>query len=430
VITDDLTYFAEPFYQDGPIAVAANNARAAGVFLTSSAGNGHASFNGYESLAFRPVACQAPLSPAATCHNFSGVGTDTSYNFTLANGGTARIVFQWAEPRFGVTQDFDIYLADTGTNTVVASGIDDNPTSERPFETVGYTNASGVAQNLALFINRFSGTAIPRLKLVFFRTSVISNVQYATPTAAGDTVGATIFGHNGAASELTVAATPFNDGVNAEAFYTHGPVTILFGPVNGTIPAPPIAPVTLLPDVTATDGGANTFFGQLSGGVWRFFGTSQAAPHAAGVAALLRQKSPSATPDQIKSALTGTATPMNGGTAVVGAGRVNAVGALTGFGCPTPRPNVGRSLSPVNAGRLQVLLNAGFGSFSSITTTGLSNATLEVNGAPLGLNQTAALTGSSTTVFVQRTGAGGPFTARFSIVDGCGAYPLFFGKGS
>jgi hypothetical protein len=111
---------------------------------------------------------------------------------------------------------------------------------------------------------------------------------------------------------------------------------------------------------------------------------------------------------------------------------VNAVGALNDLApiCPTPRPNIGRSLNQVNTGRLQVNLSTTAGAFTSITTTGLSNATLEVNGAPLGQGQTAALTGSSTTVFVQRAGAGGPFTARFNIVDGCGAYPLFFGKGS
>ena len=68
VITDDVTYFAEPFYQDGPIAVAANNARAAGVFLTSSAANNNArtggttgtDWNGYEALALRPVTCTIP----------------------------------------------------------------------------------------------------------------------------------------------------------------------------------------------------------------------------------------------------------------------------------------------------------------------------------------------------------------------------------
>lgn len=97
--------------------------------------------------------------------------------------------------------------------------------------------------------------------------------------------------------------------------------------------------------------------------------------------------------------------------------------------CPTPRPNVGRSLTVVNANRLQVNLSTTAGSFSSITTTGLTNATLEVNGAPLAQGATAPLTGTSTTVFVNRLGPGA-FTARFTIADGCGGYPLFFGRGS
>ena len=39
----------------------------------------------------------------------------------------------------------------------------------------------------------------------------------------------------------------------------------------------------------ATDCGVTTFFAQLAGSAWRFCGTSAAAPHAAGVAALMLQ---------------------------------------------------------------------------------------------------------------------------------------------
>jgi hypothetical protein len=433
VITDDITNFVEPFYQDGPIAVAANNARAAGVILSTSAANSHASFNGYEALALRPVTCQPPLLGSATCHNFSGTGTDTSYNFTLAASSTTRIVFQWAEPRFGVTRDLDIYLVNTATNTIVAQSIDNNLVSGVPFEFISYTNPTTAALNLALVVRRFTSAGAPRFKIIFIRPSVISNVQFATPNAAGDTVGATIFGHNGAASELVTAATAFNDGVNPEDFTSHGPVTYLFGPVTGTTPASAISPVTVQPTIAATDGGANTFFGNPAGTIFRFFGTSQAAPHAAAVAALLRQKKPSATPDELENLLTATATPMNGGIAVVGAGRVNAVAALNALAPPAPTcpsSRIGRTLSTVTTGRLQVNLTTSVGAFSSVTTTGLSNATLEVNGATLPAGSSVALSGTTATVFVQRSGAGGPFTARFSVMDGCGTYPLFFGKGS
>ena len=143
----------------------------------------------------------------------------------------------------------------------------------------------------------------------------------------------------------------------------------------------------------------------------------------------MRQKKPSATPDELKNALTGTATAMTGGVAVVGAGRVNAVGAVGTLSC-SPRPTIGRSLTTVNAGRLRVILSTSGGAFSSITTTGLRNATLEVNGVSLPQGSTATISGTSATVFVQQTGAGAPFTARFNVVDTCGAYPLFFGKGS
>jgi hypothetical protein len=98
--------------------------------------------------------------------------------------------------------------------------------------------------------------------------------------------------------------------------------------------------------------------------------------------------------------------------------------------CPSPRPQVGRSMAQVNANRLQVNLSTTTAGLSSITTTRLSNATLEVNGVLLPVGNTAPLTGTAATVFVNRAAAPGAFTAQFTIVDGCSPYPLFFGKGS
>ena len=79
--------------------------------------------------------------------------------------------------------------------------------------------------------------------------------------------------------------------------------------MSGSGPAAPLGtPQTLnKPDIAATDGGATTFFGQNVGGVFRFFGTSAAAPHAAAVAALVRDGDRNATPAQIKAAEINTA---------------------------------------------------------------------------------------------------------------------------
>ncbi|HUF96929.1 MAG TPA: S8 family serine peptidase, partial [Ilumatobacter sp.] len=58
-------------------------------------------------------------------------------------------------------------------------------------------------------------------------------------------------------------------------------------------------------------------------------GSSQAAAVVAGVAALLRQAHPSATPDEIKRMLVGGSAPLHADAAAVGAGLVDAVAALT-----------------------------------------------------------------------------------------------------
>jgi hypothetical protein len=74
----------------------------------------------------------------------------------------------------------------------------------------------------------------------------------------------------------------------------------------------PVPVIRNKPDITAPDGGNNTFFGSdADGDAWpNFFGTSAAAPHAAGVAALLLECDPGLTPTQIRSALTGNAIDM------------------------------------------------------------------------------------------------------------------------
>jgi hypothetical protein len=90
---------------------------------------------------------------------------------------------------------------------------------------------------------------------------------------------------------------------------------------------------------------------------------------------------------------------------------------------------VGRSVSLLNANQLQVGLSAGAGAFQSLSVTRLTNATLQVNGTPVGQGANMGLTGSSATLLVEREG-GGPFTAEISVADACGGYPLFFGYGS
>jgi subtilisin family serine protease len=87
------------------------------------------------------------------------------------------------------------------------------------------------------------------------------------------------------------------------------------------------------PDFTATDGGCTTFFGGFSNGCDRFYGTSAAAPHAAAIAALLKQKANALGKPLnrgiAKLVLQTTARSMSGGNLnSVGAGLIDANAAV------------------------------------------------------------------------------------------------------
>jgi serine protease len=97
--------------------------------------------------------------------------------------------------------------------------------------------------------------------------------------------------------------------------------------------------VRLKPEIVATDGVNTTFFFDDSygdDGIDDFFGTSAAAPHAAAVAALLRQAEPGATPAQLGAALQSSAIDMRtaGFDHDSGYGLIQADAALAALGSP------------------------------------------------------------------------------------------------
>ena len=187
----------------------------------------------------------------------------------------------------------------------------------------------------------------------------LSSTQYGN---AGGTSYPSTFGHAAAANTIGVGATPWwapapylgQNPLANEPFSSSGPSLTVFN-VNGVALATPESIDN--PSVTAPDGGNTSFFepgftldtsnppfpgepatstnlvptNQL--GLPVFFGTSSAAPNAAAVAALMLEKVPSLTPQEIRAALQQTATPMNGQTqgtwvAADGYGLVNAINAI------------------------------------------------------------------------------------------------------
>ncbi len=352
VIVDDVSYLNEPFFQNGPIANAANLATASGVPYFSAAGNNNtivsgANVSSYEAPAYRPVACPSSvtaLEQVQSCHDFAtGSGTDNGDDVTLAAGGGFGLDLQWAQPWNDVTTDYDVFVLDS-TGAVVGGTDVDNASSQRPFEYFTYSNSTGAPQTVRIVIAKFSGTANARLKFVFAGSAGITAVQYHTSTG-GDIVGPSIFGHNGAAHVGSTAAIPYSDDTIPERFSSRGPVTLYLAdtPSLATLPSPQ---VLAKPNFAATDGVQTTFFAQPVGGVWRFYGTSAAAPQAAAVGALLEEYDPALSADQILAVLHDTARSVatNGTPDDVGGGYIDASAALASV---VPKPGAPENATAV-----------------------------------------------------------------------------------
>ncbi len=337
IIADDIFYFDEPFFQEGPVNVAISDVVSSGALYFTAAGNDNKILGGrnvasYESPAYRPATCPIVL-PGPDCHDFDpGGGVSATSAFTLTNGGYLYVVFQYNEPWYGVTDDFDIYLLNDA-NSVVKSSDYYNIVTQIPFEYFFHQNMTGLTQRYRLAINRYSGSGTPRLKYIFLSTSGLTGVQYDL-SSGGDIVGPTLAGHSATRFGFSVAAVPYYNSNTPETYTSRGPGAHYYGPVVGASPAAVIIPESFQPDFAATDGGCTTFFYSYyvspPPACYRFFGTSAAAPHAAAVTALLKQKANllnvPLTRGWTKFILQSTASSVSGGDVnSVGAGLLNAL---------------------------------------------------------------------------------------------------------
>ncbi len=354
VIVDDISYFAEPMYQDGVVAKAISDVTADGAIHFSSAGNsnrilGGNNVNSYEALAYRPTTCPAViagLTPVEArpvdCHDFdAGAGTDSTYGFT--HSGSARWILGWNEPQFGIQTDLDLFLLNGSGTTRLATSARDSVSEGTAFESLSGT-ANGSFQ---LVVARYAATGTPRFKINSNRNTY-SFVEYPT-SSGGDVVGPTAYGHNVSQAAVAVAAVPYDNAATIETFSSRGPAATCWGPVVGTVPATALPGcVTTSVDLSATDGTANSFFGSLIGGVWRFYGTSAAAPHAAAVAALVLQQAPCRTPAQVLSAMQSTSVLIGGFDAnAQGSGRVDANAAVSSVSPTQPVPTLSATGSQI-----------------------------------------------------------------------------------
>jgi subtilisin family serine protease len=391
VIVDDVLYLADPFFQEGPIGVAIDEVTDDGATYFSSAGNNNLldgegnDISSWEAPKFRDTACPPELEAVAEtklCMDFDPGEEpgeeDPTFGITVEPEEVLLVDLQWAEPWNGVETDLDIFLLDDEGKPIAGScpGLPvlgscennvGNPEEERagsqqPFEAFAWENeeedeeGNPIPQEVMVAINRCftteeekeneelgcnpdaSETSMPRLKFALIQNGGgVSDIEYPK-SEGGDTVGPTIYGHNGSSDAVTVGAVPFFDDSEPESYSSRGPVTHYFGPATGPVPGEPLAePLTLTkPDLVASDCGLTTFFVPTQiPGISRFCGTSAAAPHAAAVAALMRASNPGLSMAQVRTGLAASAQPVGAfGANAVGAGLVDALGAVERVALP------------------------------------------------------------------------------------------------
>jgi subtilisin family serine protease len=303
IIVDDLGFYGEPFFEDGPVA-ASDRVAGAAVLRVSAAGND------------RKAHYRSPFVPSlfdpevpGTRHDFGG--GDTLMRFDVPGGTVATVILQWAN-RFGAAgDDYDLCVRDTG-GTLVGCSVDVQDGNDDPIEALDLTCSAPAGSSCAgdVQVTLFSGVA-RTLELFCLRCQL---AEFAVPAGS-------IVGHPGGPEVLAVAAAPASNPAIIEPFSSAGPAAIQF-------PAPASRPK---PDLTGIDGVTTS-----RPGFAPFFGTSAAAPHVAAVAALVYQKNGTLTPAQARAILTASAVNLLGAgfDADSGFGRADAVNALAATALP------------------------------------------------------------------------------------------------
>ena len=218
------------------------------------------------------------------------------------------IELQWDQPFASVSgtgsaNDLDIYVLNAAKNQVVGGSATNNLGGD-PSEFFTFTNTSGSTHTYNLMILNYSGPTPGTIKYINFTDGAPNMGSVAFATNSGTNIG-----HANAAGMAAVGAAAYSNtprfGVSPpvlESFSSDGGTPLLFAD-DGTRLASPLDLHKV--DFVAPDGVSTTVSGFSS-----FYGTSAAAPHAAGVAALLKQYRSSLTPTQIYADLKNTAIAM------------------------------------------------------------------------------------------------------------------------
>jgi subtilase family protein/centrosomal CEP192-like protein len=393
VVVDDIGFFG--FAYDGTSSVSANTASALNnngnrirAYITAVGNDANGHYLGAYQPSSTDIGNLANVVNPGHVHLFQstsdttdvlGLGAQPHDIISLPTAGEVVVFLTW-DDQFGHSgNNYDLYLIRQSTGQVVARSTDVQSGAQDPVEAIDYTNA-GQNDTFQIVVQNVRDSAAPRnLNLFSFEPECAQdgprpvaagrhelhnyNTLTRSVSAQGDAGGspASVISVGAICSASAAAATAFPSSESCRDT-THQ--TIEFFSSQG-----PTIDNRMKPDISGIDGVSITGAGQFE---LPFFGSSAAAPHVAGTAALALQAAaclisgatsaadPASARTSLRNMIVSNATLIGGGpNNTFGSGLVNAFAsvkkalpALTGPPALVVSGNApgGASLSPSQLG--------------------------------------------------------------------------------
>ena len=278
ILVEDIGFFnAGPYDGSSAVSQSLTAASNRGVMVVASVGNS----------ADRHYQGQFTDPDGDNLHNFDAslgqTAVDNSgetLNVTVPGNSTATFALQWNDPFGASANDYDICAhdpADIPSSPILCSeALQDG--NDDPTELLTITRQAATPGTLGISILNFEGAAAPREFDLFVLNAQVN--EFNVPSSSVPNL-------SDAKDVLSVGAVDFRTPGKIESFSSQGPTN------DGR----------LKPELAAPDGVSVTGAGGFPS---VFFGTSAAAPHVAGLGALMLQLNPFLTPRQLQEMLTFT----------------------------------------------------------------------------------------------------------------------------